>query len=121
MKRLSALLLVLSLLLVPSFCFAQDEPPPDPFDTLVAATTQLADLAQTLKPAASNVTAKEEAVQRKKAELADAETAQQTAKAAFNQALADFIAAIDALKAAAMQIPPANGGGGNPPAPVPGG
>lgn len=120
MRPLSVLLTVCLLMVAPNMCLAQDEPPPDPYDALAAAVSQLADLVQTLKPAANDVTAKEAAVARKEAELADAKTAEQSAKETYNQTLADIVTALDSIKAAVLQIPPA-GGGGDPPAPAPGG
>lgn len=106
------LLCVFMLTFTAMFCIAEDEPPPptDPFDALIAAATQVADMSAALKPAADNVDAKAEAVARKQSELSEAQTAHESAKVSFNEALANFIAAVDALKAAAEQIPQANGG-----------
>ena len=56
-------------------CLADETKPADPFDSLVAATSTLADMAGQLKPASNNVTVKQETVDRKKAELAEAEAA----------------------------------------------
>lgn len=85
---------------------ANETKPADPFDGLVAATSALADMAQQLKPASGNVTVKQEAVGRKEAELAEAKAAEVTAKAEFNEVLADFLKAIDLLKEAALKIQP---------------
>jgi hypothetical protein len=85
---------------------ADDTQPADPFDGLVAATSALADMAQQLRPASSNVTVKQEAVQRKQAELAEAEAAEVTAKAEFNEVLTEFLKAIELLKEAALKIQP---------------
>jgi len=108
MNRFIVLPVCLVLLLVSSMCYASD-PPADPFAALVEATAQLNNMAAALKPASENVAAKQEAVTSKEAELAAAQTEHVNAKTAYNQALADFIAAIDALKEAAAQIPQANG------------
>ena len=102
--------MMLAVVLVAVGCLglrAAEEPQSaDPFDNLVAATSALADIAQQLKPANSNVTAKQETVERKKTELADAEAAEVTAKAEFNQVLSQFLKAIDLLKEAAIKIQP---------------
>ena len=87
-------------------CKAAEAPPADPFDQLVAASSMLADMAGQLKPASNNVVVKQETVERKKAELAEAEAAEVTAKDDFNKVLAAFLQAIDLLKEAALKIQP---------------
>jgi hypothetical protein len=113
MKRVLVSILVCLLCLIPLVSLGADDPPPavDPFDALIAATSELADLAAALKPAADAVEAKEKAVARKRAELADAESAAEVAKIDFDAALAGFVAAIETLKEAALKIPAAGGGG----------
>lgn len=108
-----ALLSVCIIAFAGMLCVAQDDPvpPTDPFDALTEAAAQVANMAAALKPASDAVEAKAETVTRKQTELAEAQEAHNTAKVDFNEALANFIAAVDALKTAAEEIPQANGGG----------
>ena len=87
-------------------CKAAEAPPADPFDQLVAASSMLADMAGQLKPASNNVAVKQETVDRKKAELAEAEAAEVESKAVFNEVREKFLQAIDLLKEAALKIQP---------------
>lgn len=105
MRPICVSLCLLVLCIAVPCCTAEEVPTPDPFDTLIATTTQMAELAQTLKPLANNVATQKETVARKEAELADAKAAENTAAVTFNQTLRDLITSIDALRDAVLTIP----------------